>query len=113
MATAPLLMLIVAALPRAEAAPVPASELTAPAAVVVRAAVLHRFSQRLSQPGARDDEQARAPVLAIAPAGETKRPAREPLVQALVLLPSWRGVAPALAPRTEPGDARGPPASRV
>lgn len=106
MATAPLLMLIVAALPRAEAVPVPA-ELAAPAALVRCALVLQERDSVDHQ------QRASAPSFAVVPARSAKRPAREPLVQALALAPAAPGLAPALAPRTEPGAARGPPALRV
>jgi hypothetical protein len=98
-ATAPFLLLIVAALPRAEAVPVASvtHEARAPiATVVARVAV--------------DDDDTKAAQLAVAAAPTiAKRPAREPLFAALPTAPLEVESPPVLTPRVEPGEPRGPP----
>ena len=102
MATAPFLLLIVAALPRVEAAPVasPIShEAHAPIATVVARAA------------AAENDDSRCTQLAIAPAPTmTARPAKAPLIAALPTPPLFVDTPPVLAPRVEPGEPRGPPA---
>lgn len=103
MATAPFLLLIVAALPRAEAAPI-ASTLTvqhetrvAVTTVVARAAVEH------------DDSQGAQVAIAAAPT-TTKRAPKPKLIAALPTPPLEVETPPVLAARVEPGEPRGPPA---
>ena len=103
MATAPLLLLIVAALPRADAVPV-APAIAAPVARVV--VVLASLAAALED---EDGARSHASPLALAPARASKRPARAPLVQALPIALRTRAT-PSLAPRVEPRASCGPPA---
>ena len=106
MATAPFLLLIVAALPRAEAAPIASTvthEARAPVATPIATVVVRTVAV--------EDEHARGAQLAIAPAPTVaKRPAKEPLIAALPTAPLEVESPPVLAPRVEPGEPRGPPA---
>lgn len=103
MATAPFLLLIVAALPRAEAAPVAstiAHEARAVASVVTRAVV--------AAVDENDDVKAQL-AIAQAPA-VTKRAPKPKLIAALPTPPLEVAAPPVLAARVEPGEPRGPPA---
>lgn len=103
MATAPFLLLIVAALPRAEAAPVVstiAHEARAAASVVTRAVVAAIDES--------DDVKAQL-AIAHAPA-VTKRLPKPKLIAALPTPPLAVEAPPVLAARVEPGEPRGPPA---
>lgn len=100
MATAPFLLLIVAALPRVEAAPIATitHEARAPiATVAARVAVCETDDDKCAQ-------------LALVPAPVAKKPARPKLIAALPTPPLFVEVPPVLAPRVEPGEPRGPPA---
>lgn len=101
MATAPFLLLIVAAVPRADAAPaiVQPHEARAPIAAVV------------ARPVVVEDEATQRAQLAVAVAPQlSKRPVREPLIAALPTAPLEVETPPLLAPRVEPAQPRGPPA---
>ncbi len=110
MATAPFLLLIVAALPRAEAAPI-ASTVTHEARAPVATPIATPIATVVVRTVAVEDEHARGAQLAIAPAPTVaKRPAKEPLIAALPTAPLEVESPPVLAPRVEPGEPRGPPA---
>ena len=103
MATAPLLLLIVAA-----AAPCtgPSQQVCAfvrPVAAVSQAQV------RLPEHTDVDDQETAAPHADI-PAKRAVKPVRSPVVAVLAIFAPDVVDSPVLAARTEPGDARGPPA---
>jgi hypothetical protein len=98
-ATAPFLLLIVAALPRAEALPV-ASTITHEARAAVATVVARVVAS--------ENEQDRGAQLAVAHAPVAKKSARPTLIAALPTPPLEVETPPVLAVRVEFGEPRGP-----